>query len=41
MMKRVELKRDKKFLRKLMASDVGGKLLYVFMDYLKKGTKII
>ena len=37
---RVELKRDKKFLRKLMASDVGGELLYVFMDYLKKGQKL-
>ena len=37
---RVELKRDKEFLRKLMSSDVGGKLLYVFMDYLKKGQKI-
>lgn len=37
---RVELERDKEFLRKLMASDVGGKLLYVFMDYLKKGKKL-
>ena len=32
---RIELKRDKEFLQKLMSSDVGGKLLYVFMDYLK------
>lgn len=37
---RVELKRDKEFLRKLMSSDVGGKLLYVFMDYLKKGQRL-
>lgn len=37
---RVELKRDKEFLRKLMSSDVGGKLLYVFMDYLKKGHRL-
>ena len=37
---RVELKRDKEFLRKLMSSDVGGKLLYVFMDYLKKGQQL-
>ena len=37
---RVELKRDKEFLQKLMSSDVGGKLLYVFMDYLKKGQRL-
>ena len=37
---RIELKRDKEFLKKLMSSDVGGKLLYVFMDYLKKGQKL-
>lgn len=37
---RVELKRDKEFLHKLMSSDVGGKLLYVFMDYLKKGQRL-
>ena len=38
--KRVELKRDKEFLRELMSSEVGGKLLYVFMDYLKKGQQL-
>lgn len=37
---RVELKRDKEFLQKLMSSDVGGKLLYEFMDYLKKGQRL-
>lgn len=37
---RVELKRDKEFLRELMSSDVGVKLLYVFMDYLKKGQQL-
>lgn len=37
---RIELKRDKEFLKKLMSSDVGGKLLYVFMDYFKKGQKL-
>ena len=38
--KRIELKRDKEFLQKLMSSDVGGKLLYVFMDYLEKGQRL-
>lgn len=37
---RVELKRDKEFLLKLMSSEVEGKLLYVFMDYLKKGQRL-
>lgn len=37
---KVELKRDKEFLQKLMSSDVGRKLLHVFMDYLKKGQRL-
>ena len=37
---RVELKRDKEFLKELMSSEMGGKLLYVFMDYLKKGQQL-
>ena len=37
----VELKRDKEFLQKLMSSEVGGKLLYAFFDYLKKGQRLV